>query len=663
MRWRSKSFWLTSACVAATAGLCLCAPRAGAGEAAALEAPPTQARAILADMALKGSLKIPGADAPSDWPSAQKSLPAGNPQQQGEQAVIPIQPELPPDVANEPPAILTPSSHASPAPGPTPDGPRDDPRPLAKLNDETTQAPAPPRNVGGPPPAASAAAQPGLPASTGASAADVEAAIESMLTEKVEGKPTGARDWRAARAAIGVSYLMRGFAPLWTNEGGFTPAARAAIARLNRAQDDGLDLSALPIPVVGRSAPTPAQLAQADVTLSEAIVAYAVQASGGRIEPSSISPQITAKPNVADPFKALALVAAAGDPDAVLENFNPPQKGYRDLRDKLAQLRADSAPVARTFPPGPMLKIGMVDPRVAIIRARFGLDAIAEGQASSALVYDAQVAAAVADFQRANGLSPSGLLTASTVEALSGSASFRQEAAILANMEMWRWEPRDMGEERVEVNVPDFTLKVTRGDEVIHRARVIVGKPDTPTAIFSNQIKYLLVNPAWNVPMSIIKKEMLPKLVADPDYLTRAGFEVTQKGDTLIVRQPPGERNALGHLLFMFPNEHSIYLHDTPARGLFAAPRRAFSHGCVRVDDPMRLGELAMGGAERGWTQARLRSLVGNTERTIFLPHPLAIHIEYFTAFVDDSGALQIREDIYGHTRRVEMALGLLSQG
>ena len=576
---------------------------------------------------------------------------------------MPFQPELPPDFGNEPPAILTPSSHASLAPNPALDRPRDDPRPLAKLNDGPTQAPGPPRGADAPPPAVAAEAQPGAAASSSDSAGDVEAAIEAMLTEKVEGKPIGARDWRGARVAIGAFYLMRGFAPLWTSEGGFTPAARAAIARLDRAREDGLDLSTLSIPVAGRNGLAPAQQAQADVMLSEAIVAYAVQASGGRIEPNSISPQITAKPNVADPFNALALVAEAGDPDAVLEHFNPPQKGYRDLRDKLAELRADATPVATIFPPGPLLKIGMVDPRVAIIRARFGLDAISEGEPSSALVYDAQVAAAVADFQRSNGLSPSGLLTPGTVEALSGGASSRQEAAILANMEMWRWEPRDMGEERVEVNVPDFTLKVAQGDEVIHRARVIVGKPDTQTAIFSNQIKYLLVNPAWNVPMSIIKKEMLPKLVNDPDYLTRAGFEVTQKGDMLIVRQPPGERNALGHLLFMFPNEHSIYLHDTPARGLFAAPRRAFSHGCVRVDDPMRLGELVMGGVERGWTQARLRSLVGDRERTIFLPRPLAIHIEYFTAFVDDSGALQIREDIYGHTRRVETALGLPSQG
>jgi murein L,D-transpeptidase YcbB/YkuD len=585
--------------------------------------------------------------------------PAPEPLSSGLETAAPFQPELPPEAADEPPAVLAPASRAAPGSGLA----RDRSRPLTKLTGATTGTPDPVRGVDAPSAVFAAAAQPGVAAAAGASAADVEAAIETMLTEKARGKPVGARDWRAPRMAIGVFYLMRGFTPMWTTEAGFTRAARSAIARLDRAREDGLDLSALSIPAAGVNGLTPAQLAEADVQISEAVVAYAVQASGGRIAPGSISSQITAKPNVADPFSALKRVADADDPGAVLEDFNPPQKGYRDLRDKLAELRAEDRPAATLFPSGPSLKIGMVDPRVAIVRARFGIDAIGDDGGSGALVYDAQVAAAVADFQRANGLPASGRLTPDTAEALSGGVSSRQEAAILANMEMWRWEPRDMGEERVEVNVPDFTLKVMRGDEIVHRARIIVGKPDTQTAIFSNQIKYLLINPAWNVPMSIIKKEMLPKLVNDPDYLTRAGFEVTQKGDMLIVRQPPGERNALGHILFMFPNEHSIYLHDTPARGLFASARRAFSHGCVRVDDPMRLGELAMGGAERGWSQARLRSLVGDKERTIFLPRPLPIHLEYFTAFVDDSGALQLREDIYGHTGRVEMALGLPPSG
>jgi L,D-transpeptidase YcbB len=646
-----KSFWLASVCVAGTLALCLtvsAAARADEPTPGTSAPTPVPAPAVGVDLSPTGALKN-SAPETSDARSGAVS-------RQEDQASAPFQPELPPDASNDPAInFVSPGKAQISAPEKGPTEPS-----LAKSDDEKAPAHNAATHLAGS--LASAAAQKGDPAGRGASAADVEAVIEAMLNQEIKAGAPSAHAIRASRLAIGVFYFERGFTPFWTDEDGLTPRARSTLSRLRRASEDGLDLSAFPLAAADGNLGTPTQRAQTEIVLSQAILAYAAQASGGRIDPTSISQEITAKPDVADPFKALALVTAANDPGAALEDFNPPQKAYRDLRDKLAQLRADASPVAR-IPVGPMLKIGMTDPRVPLIRARFGLDGLSDGQTSGALVYDAQVAALVANFQRANGLQPTGLLTANTALALSGGPSSRQEASIIANMEMWRWEPRDMGAERVEVNVPDYTLKVTKGDEVIHRARVIVGKPTTPTAIFSNSIKYLLVNPAWNVPLSIIKKEMMPKLALDPDYLKHAGFEVTQKGDTITVRQPPGEHNALGHILFMFPNEHSIYLHDTPGRGLFASQTRAFSHGCVRVDDPMRLGELVMGAGETGWSQARLRSLVGNVEHTIFLPHPLAIHIEYFTAFVDDAGALQMRDDIYGHTRRVETALGLEIQG
>jgi L,D-transpeptidase YcbB len=490
----------------------------------------------------------------------------------------------------------------------------------------------------------------------------LETALAAMVAEDVKSSPIGAGDWRAARTAIRDFYVGREFAPIWmAPDGRLTPAGVSALSRLERADEDGLDLAAFALPKGPLADPTPERVAEAETVMSEAVVAYAMQASGARLVPTRISPLITQRPTVADPGRALAAVAAASDPDAALEDFNPRQKGYLDLREQLHRVRPN-APVAAAprIPAGPALGIGMVDPRVALVRARLGVSAPADPK--DALVYDLRLATAVAAFQRANGLSGAGVLTAATAAALSGRTPARRDAMILANMEMWRWEPRVMGDERIEINIPDYSLKLMSGETLVHQARVIVGKPDTPTPVFSNEMRYILVNPIWRVPDSIIKKEMAPKLAEDPDYLTRRGFEVSQVGDRLVVRQPPGEGNALGRILFMFPNEHAVYLHDTPARALFSAARRDLSHGCVRVEEPMRLAELVMGGASAGWTPTRLEGLLGAKERTVPLPHTIPIHLEYFTEFVDGSGALQVREDIYGIAGRVASTIVRTSQ-
>ena len=171
-------------------------------------------------------------------------------------------------------------------------------------------------------------------------------------------------------------------------------------------------------------------------------------------------------------------------------------------------------------------------------------------------------------------------------------------------------------------------------------------------------MQFLVVNPSWFVPPSILKKEFLPKLAADPDYAAKRGYEVIRRGNQIYVKQPPGERNALGHIKFMFPNRHAVYLHDTPSRGLFGTERRAFSHGCVRVDQPFRLAEAVLG-RDQGWSEARVRGLVGRGEQSVRLAKPLPVHLAYFTQSVDAQGRLQTFEDIYGHHRRLKAALGL----
>jgi len=471
--------------------------------------------------------------------------------------------------------------------------------------------------------------------------------------------PTVEARQRAERLAIQSFYADRGFAPLWVEDGRFDVRGRAVLSRIDRAAEDGLDLHAVPVAVPHGGEPD--ALALSEISLSEAAAQYGGQASGGRVDPSRIGPSVASKPDVADPRRVLGSLRDAADAAETLRGFNPPHSGYALLRAKLAELRRNSELADRgPIPYGPALRPGMRDARVPLIRARFNLDIAPLRDADAGLVYDTQVAGAVADYQRAHGLPASGVLTARTIASLSGGNPRRLEDEILANMERWRWLPRDLGRRYIAVNIPDYSLDLYQGDSVLHHARVVVGKPDHETPLFSETMKFIIVNPYWNVPLSIVKKEMMPKLAADPNYFANHGYETVERNGETFVRQPPGDSNALGHIKFMFPNRFSVYLHDTNARALFGKTERALSHGCVRVDEPLSLAEAVLG-RDHGWTEARLARMVGGDERTINLPHPLPIHINYFTAFVDQRGELHLRDDVYGYSARVRAALGLQS--
>ncbi len=584
-----------------------------------------------------------GAPPAADTPNAPPT-PATMSTESAEPTAPPVPGEVP--AAAESPELPAPASVAPDAA--TPPAPAESPAstasPQVPAATSAPQAPAP--AAVSPSPEAPAAATVPVPA-----IADlVKSAVDALVKTETEGSQ--AAEMRKEHAAIAAYYAARDYAPLWVENGKPIDAVAIVLQQLAHAADDALDLSAMPVPVFEGGAE---RLAAADVALSAQIVAYGRQASGCRVDPQEISGLIGAKPNLPDPALILASVAAAGPAGGtMLQSFNPPQKAYAGLREKLAEIHSAAKPAASDpIPMGRPLRVGMSDPRVPLIRARFGLDpGPADGPAD--LVYDTRVAAAVADFQKANGLPPSGILTARTIETLAQPSRLDHE--IMANMERWRWMPRDMGSDRIEVNIPDFMASVVQDGQVVSRHKVIVGKPDTPTPVFSNAIKFLIVNPYWNVPPSIIRKEMMPLAAQDPSYLSRMGFEVFMQHGQLVVRQPPGERNALGRIKFMFPNQYSVYLHDTPSRGLFASARRAFSHGCVRVDQPFALAESVLG---PDWPEARIKRLIGGAERYVYLPKPLPIHIEYFTAFVDDAGQLQLRDDLYGYSRLVEVALGL----
>ncbi|GGK25673.1 L,D-transpeptidase family protein [Salinarimonas ramus] len=463
-------------------------------------------------------------------------------------------------------------------------------------------------------------------------------------------------------AGLRAFYAARAHAPAWIAPAadglGWSEAALALAHVLAAAGDEGLDPAAYPLPPLPAGpAFDPAAAAQADIAFSAVLVRYAQDARGGRLEPTRLHELITPTLDIPGAEAILSGLADAADPAVALADHNPPHEGYRRLRTALAELRAaETAPEPMVaVPPGPVLRPGARDARVPLLRARFGMEAPqAEAEAR---VYDVALAGAVEDFQREHGLVVDGIVGNQTIAALASVDPARREGDLLANMERWRWLPRDLGEKAIFVNVPGYRLEVLDGGAIVHETRVVVGKPGQETPIFSDEMEYVVVSPTWTIPPSIMRNEILPGLRADPNYAAARGYEVIRNGSTITVRQPPGPRNALGHIKFMFPNGHHVYLHDTPSRGLFDTIRRAYSHGCVRVENPFALADLLL--AEQGWPEARLRALVGPRERYVHLDEHVPVHLAYFTLEVEDDGRIVPHEDIYGFDRLTREALGL----
>ncbi|MFI5412140.1 murein L,D-transpeptidase [Kaistia sp. UC242_56] len=478
------------------------------------------------------------------------------------------------------------------------------------------------------------------------------------------------------RAAMVEFYAERDYQPVWMVEGVYTPQARRIMDRIAAAAEDGLDPAAYKLPPATLGSSTPAGpdiAASVDMLLSKAVLTYARQAYAGRLDPSSISKLITLKPLLPDPIEVLTTVSTASDGAAAIAGYNPQHEGYLRLKQALATARGgETATVHAPVPGGKSMKVGLSDPRVPLLRARFDLPAPSEAPE----VYDETLAQAVKSFQADKGLKADGIAGNATVAFINGTGK-SNTAEIIANMERWRWMPRDLGAFHIIANIPEYNVRVVENGKVIHTTRAVVGKITNQTPVFSDAMESIVVNPSWNVPASITMKEMLPAVRRDPSYMSRKGYQVLANVDgkfrpvdpqmvdwsnvnarQIMIRQPPGDDNALGNVKFLFPNEHSVYLHDTPSKSFFKRDDRALSHGCVRVQDPLEFADVLLA-HQGGWSQQRLRKMVGGKEKWINLPNRIPIHLTYFTAFVDDNGVVQTRPDIYGFNARVEKALGL----
>ena len=323
------------------------------------------------------------------------------------------------------------------------------------------------------------------------------------------------------RAAVETFYQARSFAPLWLEKGVETARSKAVVARLKGAEADGLEVNDYKTPNFAGMSPD--ALADADLKLTQTVLTYARHVQAGRFPYTRVSNNmelIQAPPEAAE---VLAKVADAADAGKALDGFSPPHEAYKKLKAMLAEIRGKTAGTGNAIADGQLLKVNakgpmMEDPRVPLLREKLGL-----GGEASDLKYDAKIAEAVKKFQRANELPATGNLDAKTIKELNGPPREKHIDTIIANMERWRWYPRDLGQAHVVVNQPDFSLKVMHNGAEVWTTRIVIGKTDMPTPLLSETMKYITINPTWNVPPSIVHNEYLPALQQDPTVLAADG--------------------------------------------------------------------------------------------------------------------------------------------
>ncbi len=473
-------------------------------------------------------------------------------------------------------------------------------------------------------------------------------------------------------------YGARGFEPVWLtkNQVGkvtFSPAAQKIITIFNKSYLEGLRpadylTDALSLDA---AAANPARLAALETAFSAAAMRYAKNAFSGRVKPSSVSHSITQKPPELDGAKFLLQLAAASEPDKLLLSLSPTNREFVALKSALARALKDNEAEPIIIANGKILKAGMSDKRVSVLRQRLDLPVSETGDNNEeSNVYDAELVAAIRAFQLNMGLIVDGIVGPATIAALNGAtAPSRQD--IIANMERWRWMPRDMGDFYVFVNIPEYRLTIVRNQETTFQTRVVVGKRQFQTPVFSDEIENIVVNPYWNVPSSIARREIGPAIIKNPGYLAANNMELLSGGQVINaslvdwsttsinkfrIRQRPGRNNALGTIKFLFPNEHAVYLHDTPSKYLFSRSQRAYSHGCVRVQDPMAFAQALLVN-EKNLSRTSLEKQFGAKERWNNLATHIPVHLAYFTLRADKDGNIRSYGDVYGIDAKLKQML------
>ena len=540
------------------------------------------------------------------------------------------------------------------------------------------------------------AAEPDQPETLITASDAIRMAVQNRLSEKFTAT---SEKKKAEQGALVEFYSVPDQKPLWVDQNGLTERGKAVIAEIKNADGYGLRSADYVLPKTdGFSASDPNKadwLADSEIMVSYAVLDYANDARGGRITPQRLSENLDPSLALPDPSEVIESIAIRSDPAAYLRSFQPDQPQFEALRQKLIALRGGKVEhvvaekPANFIPDGPVLKLGVVDPRVAIVRKR--LDVPAE-PGMNPNTYDMGLALAVQRFQQANGTYGDGAIGAGTRRLLNGQpsaepregANSAQIRAILINMERWRWLPHDLGPYYVNVNIPEFMLRVVDDGKPVHTTRVVVGKPEKQTPVLSNEMQEIVFGPFWNVPTSIKIEEIRPYVREEASWFGGGGFNtaVFQRHNlrlkyngeevdptvvdwnrvdirTLELFQPPGPANVLGRVKFVFPNKHDVYMHDTPQKFYFAQAVRAESHGCMRVQNPDQLAAVLLK-HDRGWSEARTeQAMEDGYDSHVALQQKIPVYITYFTLKVNEDGSLSSYGDIYGHDARMAAALRL----
>ena len=432
--------------------------------------------------------------------------------------------------------------------------------------------------------------QPPTPSPPAAPAAAAPSPLADALRSKIAGAGSGTRAAQETQA-LSAFYEANGFSTLWTNTHGLNARAGKVLAALADAESWGLSATELPVPETKLG-----DTAAAEVAISRAVLRYARQARGGRIDPLQLSNALDRKPQLLEPRAVLEAIAKAEAPDAYLVGLNPQHAGFQNLR--------------------------------------------------KAYVANRQAAKPDAALQR----------------------------RLLVNMEQWRWMPDDLGDFHITVNVPEFMLRVVKDGKMFHSERIIAGLVDKQTPVMSADMTMVTFHPQWGVPNSIKVKEILPGLLRGKSVMSRNNLKIAMNGREVDpsqvdwtkadirayhVYQPGGGQNVLGVVKFSFPNKHDVYMHDTPTKNLFNAGSRTFSHGCMRVRDPLKLAAVVLE-QDKGWNMSRVTALAGpggGQNNAVNLSRKVPVHVTYFTAVADEAGKVTTFADPYGHENRIQMGL------